>query len=69
MAFNRRFALQLLAAAALSALVVSPTQAQTGKKLTILVGFPAGGAVDAVARAMTETLRGAGYTVIIDNKT
>jgi len=70
MTFNRRFPLHVLAAAlAVIAMLPAQTLAQTGKKLTILVGFPAGGAVDAVARAMTETLRSAGYTVIVDNKT
>jgi tripartite-type tricarboxylate transporter receptor subunit TctC len=69
MAMTRRLSTLLLGATALAAISPLPALGQTGKKLTILVGFPAGGAVDAVARAMTETLRTAGYTVIIDNKT
>jgi tripartite-type tricarboxylate transporter receptor subunit TctC len=69
MTVTRRQSTLLLGAAALAAIAPLPSMAQSGKKLTVLVGFPAGGAVDAVARAMTETLRTAGYTVIIDNKT
>ena len=69
MAMTRRLSTLLLGATALAAIAPLPSLAQTGKKLTILVGFPAGGAVDAVARSMTETLRTAGYTVIVENKT
>lgn len=42
--------------------------AQGDKRLTLLVGFPAGGAPDTVARAVGEGLRGQGYTTIVDNK-
>lgn len=65
MRLTRRHSLQWIASAAV---VASPAIAQTGRRLTVLVGFAAGGAVDAVARAMTESLRSAGYTVIVDNK-
>jgi tripartite-type tricarboxylate transporter receptor subunit TctC len=65
---TRRAALQALGAASLAALAGTMAHAQTGKKLTILIGFPAGGAPDTVARAMSVALRDAGYTVIIDNK-
>lgn len=69
MRLDRRHSLQRLAGVTLASLAGAPAFAQDGKKLTMLVGFPAGGAVDAVARAMTEALRSAGYTVIVDNKT
>lgn len=53
------------------ALVTGAAQAQTGgTTVKILVGFPPGGVVDAVARAFAEQLRAvAGTTVIIENKT
>ncbi len=68
MRLTRRHSLQWIAGAAAASVVGAPAIAQAGRKLTVLVGFPAGGAVDAVARAMTEALRSAGYTVIVDNK-
>ena len=40
-----------------------------GKPLKILVGYPAGGAVDVVARQVGEELRAAGYNAIIENRT
>lgn len=67
----RRLHLQQLAA--LFAVATTPTlmsraHAQAGKKLNVLVGFPAGGAPDTVARAVGEGLRDLGYTAIVDNK-
>ncbi|MEN9775856.1 MAG: hypothetical protein RL322_2926 [Pseudomonadota bacterium] len=38
------------------------------KTLRMVVGYPAGGAVDVVARQLGEAMRGAGYSVVIDNK-
>ena len=61
-----------LALTALSALTwLSPTaQAQDQKTVKILVGFPAGGAPDAVARAFAEQLRlASGVTATIENRT
>jgi len=44
-------------------------QDQSGSALKIVIGFPAGGAVDNLARAMAEKLRtDLGKTVIVDNK-
>lgn len=69
MRLNRRQSLQWLAGTTLASLAgAASVRAQDGKKLTILVGFPAGGAVDAVARAVAEAMRAAGYTAIVDNK-
>jgi tripartite-type tricarboxylate transporter receptor subunit TctC len=62
----------LLAAAALAAAAVRPSRlrAQTLKKpLHIVVGFPAGGATDVIARLLAERLRGRyAPAVIVDNK-
>lgn len=64
---NRRQTLALIGAATASAL---PTLArsQASQKITMLVGFPAGGAPDTVARAVGEGLRTQGYTTIVENK-
>jgi tripartite-type tricarboxylate transporter receptor subunit TctC len=64
--FRRDF-LALVGATATWALP-SAVLAQSGKKLTMLVGFPAGGAPDTVARAVAEGLRGRGYTAIVENR-
>lgn len=67
MTLNRR---QVLALLGTSAPLALPTlgHAQASKKLTMLVGFPAGGAPDTVARALGEGLRTQDYTSIVDNK-
>lgn len=65
---HRRHALSFIAAAGLLALTPSWASAQT-KPLKILVGYPAGGAVDVVARQMAEELRALGYNTIVENKT
>jgi tripartite-type tricarboxylate transporter receptor subunit TctC len=65
---TRRASIQAIGAASLAALTGNIAYAQTARKLTILIGFPAGGAPDTVARAMSVALRDAGYTVVIDNK-
>lgn len=66
---NRR---HLLASAALAAAAFVPlAHAQTAidKTARIVVGFPAGGAADAVARLLADQLRGHyAPTVIVDNK-
>ncbi len=62
--FTRRHSLAYLGAAAL------PTMAfGQGKPLKILVGYPAGGAVDVVARQVGEELRALGYNAVIENRT
>ena len=55
---------------ALCALTVLSCSARAeGKELRILVGFPPGGTVDAIARVVAEKLRSvSGATVLVDNK-
>jgi tripartite-type tricarboxylate transporter receptor subunit TctC len=66
---NRR---HLIASAALAAATFTPlAQAQTAidKTARIVVGFPAGGSTDVVARLLADQLRGTyATTVIVDNK-
>ena len=59
---------RLLTASMSCAAVALPavTRAQP-KLLRVLVGYPAGGAVDVVARETAEGLRGAGYQAIVEN--
>ncbi|MFO1337341.1 MAG: Bug family tripartite tricarboxylate transporter substrate binding protein [Burkholderiaceae bacterium] len=70
--FSRRSG--LLAALALAATVVAgPAAAQAGplagKTVRLLVGFPAGGGTDAIARVLAESLKDElGATVIVENK-
>jgi tripartite-type tricarboxylate transporter receptor subunit TctC len=68
---HRRHYLQHAAAwsaTALAPALLTAAQAQASRKLTMLVGFPAGGAPDTVARAIGEGLRELGYAPIVDNK-
>ena len=71
----RRFlaaaAAAVAATAALAAVVVSGAQAQPapGRPVTLIVPFPAGGGVDAVARIVAERMAAhLGQQVIIDNR-
>lgn len=65
---HRRHALSFIAAISLLAMAPSWVNAQA-KPLKIWVGYPAGGAVDVVARQMAEELRLLGYSTIVENKT
>jgi tripartite-type tricarboxylate transporter receptor subunit TctC len=65
---NRRHCLTYMGTSACVGLAPSLAFAQ-GKPLKILVGYPAGGAVDVVARQVGEELRVAGYNVIVENRT
>jgi tripartite-type tricarboxylate transporter receptor subunit TctC len=60
----------ILAASAIAAISPTPLRAQTLKKtLHIIVGFPAGGATDLIARILAERLRGRyAPSVIVENK-
>ncbi|NJS37363.1 MAG: ABC transporter substrate-binding protein, partial [Brachymonas sp.] len=65
---SRRHTLSALSAGALTALSLQRVNAQ-GKALKILVGYPAGGAVDVVARRVGEELRAQGYNAVVENRT
>lgn len=48
---------------------ISPAHAQGGKPIRILVGFPAGGGTDAIARTLAEHLKDPlGVPVIVENR-
>jgi tripartite-type tricarboxylate transporter receptor subunit TctC len=65
---RRRLSLLALLAGALSLPFVAGAQTQ-GKPLRILVGFPAGGGTDAIARVLAERLKDElGLPVIVENK-
>ena len=66
--FTRRHCLTRIGASTFAALAPNLAFAQ-GKPLKILVGFPAGGAVDVVARQIGEELRVAGYNAVVENRT
>ena len=72
MALLRRQLLKSLGlmAAALGALAAAgPAAAQAGKQVRILVGFPAGGGTDAIARLLAEKLKDdLGGNVLVENK-
>lgn len=68
MSINRRAALSALTLAAASAAMGS-AHSQTGRTLKLLVGYPPGGAVDVVARELSEAMRVQGYNVIVENRT
>ena len=65
---NRRHCLTYIGTSAVAGFAPSLAFAQ-GKPLKILVGYPAGGAVDVVARQVGEELRAAGYNAIVENRT
>jgi tripartite-type tricarboxylate transporter receptor subunit TctC len=67
MKLPRRLCLLSLACLAL-AVAAPPTAHANGKLLRILVGYPAGGAVDVVARQVGEEMRESGYNVVVENK-
>ena len=68
-AFARRALLQLLAAAVFGAVCGAQAQGFPSKPVTVIVGFPAGGPLDAHARLLAERLgQLLGQPVIIDYK-
>lgn len=67
MKLPRRLCLLSLACLALVG-AAPPTAHANGKLLRIVVGYPAGGAVDVVARQVGEEMRESGYNVVVENK-
>jgi len=66
---NRRRTLQWLGASALATPWSGTVLAQGGKTIRLLVGFPAGGGTDAIARLLAERLKDElGAQVIVENK-
>jgi tripartite-type tricarboxylate transporter receptor subunit TctC len=65
---TRRQTLSLIAAAAAAGLAPAFVRAADERKLTMLVGFPPGGAPDTVARAIGTAMRSSGYTALVENK-
>lgn len=66
---TRRRALQCLGATLFASPLTPPAFAQSGKTLRLLVGFPAGGGTDAIARLLAERLKvELGAQVIVENK-
>jgi tripartite-type tricarboxylate transporter receptor subunit TctC len=64
---NRRRALHWLGASSLA--LAGQAQAQSGKAVRLLVGFPPGGGTDAIARLLAERLKDElGTPVIVENK-
>jgi tripartite-type tricarboxylate transporter receptor subunit TctC len=53
-----------------AALLAGPARAQTypSRPIRILVGYPAGGGVDLVARLLSDPLKNLGQTVIVENR-
>jgi tripartite-type tricarboxylate transporter receptor subunit TctC len=68
MSVNRRTTLNLLAVAGLAA-ASRPAAAQAGRTVTLLVGYPPGGAVDVVAREFAEAMRAQGFAIVVENRT
>lgn len=64
---RRRFSASMLSAAALAA--AAPARAQSEAPVHLLVGFPAGGGSDAIARLLAEKLQAElGRSVLVDNR-
>jgi tripartite-type tricarboxylate transporter receptor subunit TctC len=67
---NRRFTLSTLLASLLGVVVAVPAHAQEGAPAKIIVGFPAGGSFDAIARLVAEKAKTElNRPVVVDNKT
>jgi tripartite-type tricarboxylate transporter receptor subunit TctC len=69
--FSRQIAktFSVFAASFLFAAFAPSMAGAQGNSLRILVGYPAGGAVDVVARQVAESLRINGYNAVVENRT
>jgi tripartite-type tricarboxylate transporter receptor subunit TctC len=66
---RRQFTLHTATALAAASALISPALQAQDKTLKILVGFPAGGSVDSIARLLAEKMRTAlGQSVVVENK-
>ncbi len=66
---SRRALLAASAVAVALSFAAAPAHAQSGKTVRILVGFPAGGGTDALARLLADRLKDAlGAAVIVENR-
>lgn len=67
---NRRITLSALLASLLGMAMAAPASAQEGAPAKIIVGFPAGGSFDAIARLLADKLKTElNRPVVVDNKT
>ena len=67
---NRRITLSTLLASVLGIAAAMPANAQDGAPAKIIVGFPAGGSFDAIARLLADKLKTElNRPVVVDNKT
>jgi tripartite-type tricarboxylate transporter receptor subunit TctC len=65
--YARRLLLRSFVVAALA--ICAPASAQSGKTVKIIVGFPAGGGTDAIARTLADKLKDElGTPVVVENK-
>ena len=66
---KRTSLMRLLALMSIALLSIGSALAQAGKPIHILVGFPAGGGTDAIARTLAEHLKDPlGAPVIVENR-
>jgi tripartite-type tricarboxylate transporter receptor subunit TctC len=66
---RRSLAALLAVASVVAATLAAPAVAADGRPVRVLVGFPAGGGTDAIARTLAEKLRDElGVNVIVENK-
>lgn len=65
----RRRVLTTLGAAGVAFAAPTVLRAQSQQALQMLVGYPPGGAVDVVARAVAEAMSDSGYQVVVQNRT
>lgn len=54
--------------AAIGVAAVAPAARAQQRPLLMMLGYPAGGALDVAARQLAEALRGLGYSTIVENK-